>query len=157
MLAGPIAALAYLRPLAAPPARLQLRGNGDLAVISWDPRSTARGGKMVIFDGSEKIVVSLLPNQSSLTYAPQSVAIEIQLTTDSGASQSQEESARLVTNGHPRPREPAGESEASTTADRLRGEIAGFEEESVHMRESLVQGQSRIARLQKTIARLVQR
>lgn len=157
VLAGPIAALAYLRPLAAPPARLQLRGDGELAIMSWDLRSTARGGQMVIFDGGEKTVVSLLPDQSSLTYAPQSVAIEVQLTADNGAGQLQEESARLITDGRPRPREPAAESESAGAADRLHSEIAGLEEETNQLRESLVQGTTRIARLQKTIAALIRR
>jgi hypothetical protein len=167
VLAVPIAALAYLRPLSTPPAQLQLRGKGELAIASWDPRATARGGQLDIFDGGEKVVVGLLAGQSSLTYTPHSVAIEVQLTTDGGAGQPQQESARLITEVHPLPSNPTpGASKSAepdavardpSAAGRLGSEIAALEEESSQLRQSVAEGRSRMALLQKTVASLTHR
>jgi len=154
VLAVPIATLAYLRPPSTPPAQLQLRGQGELAIVSWNPRATAHGGQLEIFDGGKKTVMGVLPGQSSLTYAPHSVAIEVQLTTDGAAGQPQQESARLITEVHPSRAESESAQPGPPAAERVRAEVAALEEESNRLRQSITQGHTRIARLEQAIASL---
>ena len=146
-LAIPLAALAYLEPLAPPvPVELRMQQAGANVAISWRPAAMGRGGEMEIADGSSSVKVDLQPNQSSLTYAPHSAMLAVRIKAEGGMGGEQSDVATLAFAAPPPP--------PPSPADGLKAQIATLETEASRLQESLEAGSARIDTLQQIISRL---
>jgi hypothetical protein len=143
LLAVPVGALAYLRPLLPSlPMVLSLREEAGQLVIGWNPGALTEGGRLEIRDGSERTILLLPADASSATYGPQGGDVEVRLSTDTRMGRTHWEQARFATKA---PRKP---SESSTLQDR----IDALTLEAEELRQSLTSGQARTKELTTKLA-----
>lgn len=149
-LAIPLAGLAYLKPLSPAPVHLRLAPAGSVVSISWNAPALPRGGVLEILDGSDSVKVDIGPRQSSLSYAPRSGRLEVQMTIDSGTGPEVLDSAMLAM-------QPLPSSQPPPNTGALDQQIATLESEAGQLHESLDSGRARIALLQKALNQLTRR
>jgi hypothetical protein len=93
-LAGPPLLRNFLAP--APSLSLAVREQEGQLVITWNPRAVLRGGQLELFDGTERRIYPLLPQQSSATYVLQSREVDVRLTPNPPNGGVRAQAARLV-------------------------------------------------------------
>src|SRR5436190_650171 len=71
VLAVPVGAFAYLRPLLRLPIALALREEAGQLVIGWNAGALMDGSRLEIRDGSERTLLMLAAQTSGATYRPQ--------------------------------------------------------------------------------------
>jgi len=134
LLAVPVGAFAYLRPLLPSlPMALSLREDAGQLVIGWTAGALTEGGRLEIRDGSERTILLLPADASSATYGLQGGDVEVRLSTDTRMGRTHWEQARFAT------KTPRKASESSTLQDR----IGALTLEAEELRQSLAVGQAR--------------
>jgi hypothetical protein len=144
LVALPVAALAYLRPVfpQRPLAPLSLRVHeegseeGSQIHVTW---TAGRHAILEIADGAERTAITVPPDQSNATYVRRTSEVQISLIPLDGEP-ARAESAHFV--GQPLPAPPTGP--LSTEIEQSKAEADGLRAEAVTTR-------ARIAALQKAI------
>jgi len=142
-LAVPAGAFAYLRPLLPyRPIALAIREEAGQLVIGWNEGSLAEGSRLAIQDGSERTILMLPANASSVTYGLQGDDVQVRLSTDTRTGGAHWEAARFVTKA---PRRP-------TASSALQERIRTLTIEAQELRRSLAAGQARTKELGAKLA-----
>ena len=143
LLAIPAAGFAYFQPLLPrSPIALSLREEAGQLVIGWNPRTVSETSRLEIQDGSERTILMLEPNTSSVAYRLQTSEAEVRLSAENRTGGARWEAARFVT------KIP---SKATPLTAALQERIRKLASEAEELRGSLAAGRTKAGMLASKI------
>jgi hypothetical protein len=149
LLAGPVAAFAFLHPLLPlPPIELALReANGQL-IIQWDPRSSVPDAYLEITEAEGRRLLPVPPGSASATYAARSGDVEILLSTPSRSGRIHWTSARFV---------PPVDSMPSEfrTPEEIRDDVDELQSQAAYLRQAIARRRAKVQQLSAEADRLL--
>jgi hypothetical protein len=115
MLAIPLGAVAFLRPLLPQPLALSLKEEAGHILITWNPRASLEGGKLEIADGARMSVLNIRPWQRTATLQPLNREVTVTVASNPSLGRYLSETATLHVTGLRAPAPPR----ISVTAEEL--------------------------------------
>ena len=153
LLAGPMAAFAYLQPLMSrPPLELALRETNGQLVVQWDGSATRGPGAQLEITGAEgRTVLPVAPGMASVTYAARSADVEVALYTEDRSGRVHWTSARFLP-----PVEQAGRGEFQTP-EQIREEMEQLQSQAQFLRHSIARRSAKVQQLAAEADKLLSR
>jgi hypothetical protein len=143
LLAIPLCAFAYLRPLLPERLNVQLAERNGQLVVSWNPQADTAGGQLEVLDGSKRTAVTLLAGQSHATFPIRSGDMLATVRTNPDHGPDRSETAHLVSQSTaPVP---------NLEGERVREKVSLLEIEADSLRKSVEENEARIAQLNRSI------
>jgi len=143
LLAGPVAAFAYLQPLMPrPPLELSLRETNGQLVIQWDAHeATAPDGILEITEAGARTELPVAPGSSSATYAVRSGDVEIRLSSGPRSGRVHWTSARFI--------EPTKQPVVAEdrSPDDIREDLDQLQHQAEYLRQSIAHRRAKVQQL----------
>ncbi len=148
LLAGPVAAFAYLYPPHATPLELSLRETNGQLVIQWDPQAAVTDARLVITEAEGRTILPVPPGSSSATYAAHSGDVDISLSTADRSGRVHWTSARFEPPAIPQTTE-------FHSPDQIQEDMSQLQSQAAYLRQAIARRQSKVAQLSAEADRLL--
>jgi hypothetical protein len=149
LLAAPVAAFAYLRPLFPSPIELSLRETNGQLVIQWDRNATTPDAFLEITEAEGRTRLPVPLGSSSVTYAARSGDVEILLSTPTRSGRVHWTSARFVP---PVIAPPVAEFR---TPDEIQEDMDELRSQAAYLRQAIARRQAKVQQLSAAADRLL--
>ncbi|MEO5923398.1 MAG: hypothetical protein ABIR70_06195 [Bryobacteraceae bacterium] len=151
LLAGPVAALAYLQPmLPPPPIELSLHETQGQLVIQWDPKAaTSPDAFLEITEAEGRTVLPVAPGSSSATYAARSGDVEILLSTSTRSGRIHWTSARFV------PPVVVAPVTEFRSPEEIEEDMVQLQSQAAYLRQAIARRQAKVQQLSAEADRLL--